>query len=1408
MLPSHLSDLYRPVILVHSSTDVDTIIRTHYSNQSQHQSFDGIISLLQTRAKSLRFFKPHAIRPPVWSDAISKLEDALPNDAVVAHELVHNFQEALHSCTLGAPHDFLNGPLLKISVYWVGQDILDYNDAHSDNNSNNMGDAGCNNNAEHHIILVMRSGKKQDEAAYENALKSSHNLVDNLNTTADESSVTSTSNTNANAGSTAEAVCKGLMLVVKNYLSKHISILSEQHARLRRARGSTFSSWFRGTPIVEPSVNNDSLDSRSTTPANSAPTSPMDPIDRNALDLPIPPPALPKKRRVTFGGDADDTPLFPSDSYESCARNLADYLLLQGKITDALEIYRALAIDFKVLTGPARIHEAAVHEMIGIGTTLVSNGPNGEILRSAETAVSAYMAAERPELAVRVALRLPGVHALIKTVNLLRLERIPGSFLDMSAGVLHTKTALELMRKKKHRKASLHAFLAVTKFTKISMRRPAAIAIKLVHPTALKWNGIQDEVDIVSGMAELDNAGKSKPNGNTARNAVSHFINVLANSDDSADVEVQSFIVRQLANAVGKGAVKTMNKSWRDGAKFPKIVEENTTVETMKITASDNASDNSGYTARDSKDDDGTDANDRLEEIRKGEDEVLCDFEYFEEVRKNLRENKSLPKREKKLSDVIQEMRNSKDNLGGSLENKIRRMKERHASVRKRRRARSLLDGCAVVGEIINVTVALRNPLHFPVFVNDMSAVVTLDGELYTQKNNDGAIVEFIQREEVVLGPRSVENIRLQLIAKQTGILRCVGAQWKFTIGMGDSKTRAASQIPGTAIIERRGKRLNNTQRERASIYPLYEVDTSLQVEVTQQTPRITISGDNMDLNTGIGETGWKAGEIRRIQLTLNNIGGVNGDGVIFRIHTADSVRFEMPDSNDTLTCKENGDAVVAGYLPVVIPPGESVPVWIWIRASGDLKPQKKKTNVPQSVQCKCALSIAYGTNRARVARWETSFEVTPSIYISRRFLLPNNNNSALNGIGNKGFLLGVEVEHSAHIAGDVPCYNVEWFSNTSKNGWMVLQLPDTEKPNDIQQKLIDIPSVDNDGRTENKMAALRVNETATLFAVLHKEYDGDSHEDTKKKEWKTTTVAFDNDDEIDGEFRRSVQHYVLTATEKKGKYAKVRETGALIAVVWKNAGRNGNRNRGALFLSPIDVERYALVALDNNHTNNNGSKASSTINTRSSSLTSLSLPTTPRAPISADAITAQMQNMKIIGDEEDSPVVKLSLKHPEIVSADFSSQSMGLACVPVDLFVRNVSKYLVDVFVTAASHDEIADGARGRYWTGDTSMSLRAIPPDAERYLQLTAVIDTPGKYDMAHINVKYQLKKRNTKSTNRDLSNKKISVRLDNSFVNVVHQATSGNLPELDDLVNMSSGEISEVHTDTKKMKKVDTM
>lgn len=184
----------------------------------------------------------------------------------------------------------------------------------------------------------------------------------------------------------------------------------------------------------------------------------------------------------------------------------------------------------------------------------------------------------------------------------------------------------------------------------------------------------------------------------------------------------------------------------------------------------------------------------------------------------------------------------------------------------------------------------------------------------------------------------------------------------------------------------------------------------------------------------------------------------------------------------------------------------------------------------------------------------------------------------------------------------------------------------------------------------------------------------------------------------------------------------------AYISVGWKSS----SIARGQVDIPPIDPLRWM--------SNTTHGLAPST---ESPTLTASSAEQNPEDTL-ADPTAEAVDSLP----EPQSTWLSVLVEHAKDMEHDFFSggQESGSAStaspviIPVDVLVRNMSPYLVDVVFAAPSEAGIADGDRGRFWAGDVAMSLRALPPGGARTLRLTGVVTGPGRYNMSKFAVVFQ--------------------------------------------------------------------
>lgn len=1067
------------------------------------------------------------------------------------------------------------------------------------------------------------------------------------------------------------------------------------------------------------------------------------------------------RRRTASMNGVIPTPLFPPDSVESLSRHQADLLLLAGDYEGAGEAYRTLAGEVTGCSGPASVHEASAVEHAAIALAL-ADGSKREVGSGLERSVKLYARAGRRELAVRTALRAAaycvdagfpdsaaGVldRALNVTFPNIASSRAAssGAFAESAAAILYARTAFMFVRMGRRRKASLYAYMAASRLSHESFHAAAAVIARDIDESALIRPEIQEEVELLFGRAAL---ALSEP-----ERAESHFSGVMARATESTDVEVQSRAILGFFDAIGKraaagGSQATIpRRRWDAGALFPLVDLQSASVITADVrsarkfliesSSSGGEFDCDGLRGPDpfaptdtgdsyirKSDSSLLDLDDEMRLWEALENDVLQDVEYFDTSNVANIAGKPTPKRERPVEDVISDLRREKEigkgvDPGGSLESKISRMRESAATDSRRRRRSSLLDTGAVVGEVLTLQLTLRNPLQFPIFVEEACPVVTLNGKVIDALSDDHSSnvsrkpsgVSIKPADEIVIMPVSSKSVKLDVVVKQSGSIRFIGARWKFSVGRSTSAQDGNSMAAGFCLLDRRGPRLNATRKQRASEVPMYGEDLSLKLEVIPPAPllemRFAVGEDDDDLRSILDDGSvvkLKAGQKFQTSITITNCGQHPVDRLVYRIGTPHSLFLDVSSSEDFQSIVHEEDATkssavsstVAGCLSCRLEPGESLDKPVWLFGSGG-----GETDV--------RLAIGYG-DRVRVSRLSCKLVVGPSLNIFPRFIrrmappaqtvlaAPESlleGKIELPGIGDvtkqgkEAFLLGIEVEYSGKAQGDVS-FTVDSVSVASLVGWDVQKLPCLALPAGCEH-LSDTAS----------RSRLRVNETSTLFLIISRPDDEDAEIIRSQMITSTVSLVRQSDAPQDSEIQesqggsRASEHFLLTSG-----YAQRMGSTSWKAVHTSVRWRSSHGHEGDLYLAPLDPGHW-IDAED-----------------------------TPEEDSSLDELPGT------------SPV-EARVVHQKKVSHAFQctageSGYVVPAVVPVDLFIRNTCDVLLDVDISAPVAGGIADGDRGRFWAGLVDASLRAIPPGLERRICFSAILDSPGKFDLAKLVVK----------------------------------------------------------------------
>lgn len=1362
-ISAYLSDVYRPIITLTASVESDTIVRTITNHATTLSLFLSEFSKL-TQTPALNLVSPDQ-SPPLFMHASQTLGQALnPSSTPFSvSEVVASYTRALESVTAVANHTHFRAPVLHIIAAWAGE------------SSTALPSVSALTT---HVVLIKRPQSRQDDAALQHVLPAvcaihgdsnvhvlrlSHPDNDG-NDEGDDEHVPSSKNLHSLVRSFDTLARESLLTMTESAISSA--------ERARRSARTTFRSWFSGGTTATALLPPSGLSSSSSSPVSSS----------TNLSFSL------SSRRTSFSAAAR-VPLFDPTSVEHLTRRAADLSFMTARYSTAAELYSALVIDCRSLSGTAIVHEAAAAEMNALSRLCVGNPPSA-VLQSLDRAVTSYVRASRPELAVRVALRathllpesaitilLRARESITSTSNPTPLSLTGSTFIDTALTVLVTACASCYIHIRKFRRSSYYAFVAMERFSSLRFMRVAACLASNIDATAICRPSVAQRVNLVLASNATSDSRLSQ--------AVAYYTNVLSSVTDQTDVELQSTAVRGFLSAVTGGAPEAMSGRWDGGAAFPLTVSGDACIETI----------DGGFVSDDV--------------WKTLEDDVLEDVSYFRTLRKC---GNKVPKRPRRVDNVVHELRKresvrTKKDVGGSLEAKIHRLRESAAERRSGLRSASLLEGRAVVGERIRLIAKLRNPLQFPIFINSICPVVSLDGIVISSQNrnfsddtsadsieNSEPGVQFFPIDGVVLVPCSSQTISTEVIVKRPGSLRFIGMTWQFTIGMGSTSSDTSTPMPGFCILERHGKRLNNTRKQRASEMPLYAKDVSLSVDIVPEAPRLRTEllhkeGGQLFRVPNTGAL-FRAGEMREARLVVHNEGNAAVNELTVRIGTPQTIFVDVvPDvvvqENSSLLCAvgKDGDIVqkhevfVASTTKIRIEPNHRVEIPLWLQASlpntlfsGTPGHRSAKHTPPisgeyfdiledGSFHCIGRVVVACGDAHLRVSRIDTRFKVVRSIVVSPRFMRETDPEALFGDrcVGLEGVLLGVEVEHAGRNPAENVKFSITELVVSSRGGWRPMFLPSTDEPGEKpDEEFAPSPS------------SLRINETATIFILVvrnAKSFSGDFESEKPVVSDKDGGVDLDvgklggkpletfraqlgvnrtnlvtkvehESEAIEGHLRAST-HFALSAMQNPQSTPVADEMRvAQVSVRWCL----GSGEYGETHVTPIDPMRW-IEGESVTKWNPEPEETDLDLNSENKETGKKPPPMRddPLKQLKSDPVTVDVHHD--VGVEHDFFKDPLA---PEAGAKSLTKTgkpdrrlTVFPAEVPVRVSIRNRSALLIDVSFSAAPVGGIADGDRGRHWAGDVAMSLRSLPPGAERILLLSAVFVSPGCYNVSSFNV-----------------------------------------------------------------------
>lgn len=1428
------AERYVPAVGVHATLECDAILRM---SASPHETLRDALSASAVR--SARFISSEEMQPHVWLEASMSIDKVLRDSAAFRSPsaLLDAYQSALESFTSNLDHEFFSHPLLSVLCVWVGeQDILTRLNFAAPHPLSPVS-LGLDDSAARYclvdasggvaiahpvaalmavlVVLVVRSGSRQDESALRNASE----VV--------SSRFGSRAVVILRVGEVAHAHSESLASVAE-LLTSQAKIALEQKQKLvvaeveklRKTVKSTLKSWFTSSPAPKSVLSTPSSILSFASPAKPARSDRIDgesmkrsaSVDATGFKSPSPSsskefsdaeasfhkgPGTASRLTRDLTGANVGSHLAP-DSVEYLSRYAADMLMLTGDFEGAVDAYRVLAADLMGATDVAAVCEASAVEHIAIALAL-AEGSKREVGSNFEKSVKLYAIANRRELAVRAAFRavnycidagIPESAAgiLDRAIKLifpaiLTSRSSIDTFTDTAGAVLFARIGLLFLRAGRRRKASMYTYLSSSRLARQELYSSAALIARDIHSATLSWRGIREEIELINGHAELA-AGRPEL-------AILHFSKVMALARDHMDAETQDRAINGFFNASSTLGIEFLNGGWNKGANFPVVDVQSAVVITMDTqhmsTSGPKGNASKGISSAGLVREGSITG---ISDWRALENEILEDCESKEAVRENVHVGNEISKLPRVHEQLALDMKRGradhfKSDEVAALEMKLQRLREDASAANKRRRLGSLVDTGAVVGEPVSIKFIMRNPLQFPVFIEEVSAVVILQDTLHDRPQSsqcvdmdracnglDGAELSIIPACDIAIAPCSDQEVRLDVVVHKAGRLRFVGARWTFSVGQLASVHNSNFTAPGYCVLERKGKRLNATRRQRASEVPLYEDDASLTLDVISSAPRLAaklVSKHSDAIHDDLGSYGdsdelihleLRVGELREVALVITNEGL---EHVYAGMHRTDSPHlFCLADCEGvTEDCVLGSDSEspacpsYAGKINLDLHPGHTAEKCGWIYA-------------PWPGRHELRALLAYGFERPRICRIRCVLHVAPSIKAFPRFVTPMRasfdgqddrlpSNSTVNHV-----LIGIEIEYAGGNSGD-ETYQVDGVAVESNGGWGLKSIPEPVSPRGYEGS-----------RVSSHRPNLRVNETATIFFALHRpkpgneslcasdsafdrlrlRYTVDSGKAGCQSDEGRTVVGRQDLDDVDrckGHPARTVasRYFSLICNYKHTSETQAAEDFVRLTVIWSSS----SRLCGELHMNPLSIASW----IENNKD----------------------------VSMKKNSSDSEGQHIVPAPDSRTVPHIRARavLRSPTFHHFHrFGTATVPFvpATLPVDIYVSNLTDCLVDVSISTPAVGSIADGQRGRYWSGLVETTMRALPPRLQRRLCLTAVFDRPGEYVISDFKIEAKVREYEspTSSGRSDLNtmlNEPIPVYVEPSSVVVVDATES---------------------------------
>jgi len=596
------------------------------------------------------------------------------------------------------------------------------------------------------------------------------------------------------------------------------------------------------------------------------------------------------------------------------------------------------------------------------------------------------------------------------------------------------------------------------------------------------------------------------------------------------------------------------------------------------------------------------------------------------------------------------------------------------SSMADHRRPRSVLDaafakttehrpcGMLMTGEVFSVVFTVRNTLKIPLVLCSFGVEFQWEHDLAVDSGDEleddqgGGGFETFDHENVVLDQHSKVQVTLSVRPSKAGDARLVALRWSFFLLGEENESQHA--CPCRVEIRRNGQRLNSTRKERCSPVPLYGPENSLRVRVCKGGSRITVR-----LNSNVSSY------VREGQQWVGSVDVLNqGSSPVRSIHVTNGTPSSIFFDPDSCEISEKRNRSFRCNLTIV--EGESFCHPCWLRAtSGNSDGISNLVRVVFFYK----VDLVDGKGRDlgqvwRIARLRHTVEVKPCIVAFPRFL---RSNPFIQG-RSREFILGVEIEHSWTEGGET--YRIVELGVSASSCWKVTGLCTPSYPSVLSEEEV--------AKIRNSPVQLRVNETATLFLTLRRNFS----EDSLAEGTGTSRIPMGKPEtsSLDRSYELASKQFLLAAYPNRA----VELAPASVLVRWSHPL---SKSHGELYLPPLEPSDWIEEDLEEEK------------------------PPKPRHVV---------------------PTIHVSFEHDRDIVHSFKNDPF--LAVPVTVVLKNISEpgTVVDAKLSVIPA-EIADHRRGRFWNGETSARVRHLAPLAERRIHLFAVVASPGEYCLSDVNL-----------------------------------------------------------------------